>query len=233
MAHDFSDLPADPEEAFLLLEEQYRKECEEAINDAGRDENLSIFYTDYIAQVLGAVEELELMGAAFGTQDIPSIHEVSFASYQDFSKRVKHYTTRLAIRRARRVQGHSVRFDATTKTKVHYLLGKIRSIFEQIEVNDGKRDALFAKLNALEAEVDRTRTRFEAYAALAIEVADVSGEVVERSKILEVLDSVARLFGAAAKQDTSGRLPSPEKPKQIEHKKNANSDESPDDDIPF
>jgi hypothetical protein len=167
---------------------------------------------------------------------VPQIENVDFQTYQNFSKRVKHYRTRLEIRHGRRVQGYSVRFDGPTKTKVHHLLAQIRAVFSKLEVDEQKREALFSKLADLEAEVDRNRTRFDAYAALAIEVADVTGEVVGRSRILEVLDAVARLFGVAKKDEAPRQLPAPTKPKQIEHRRpsaNQKRTETEDDDIPF
>jgi hypothetical protein len=233
LTYDFSELPEDAEEAFLVLEARYRHECETALNDAREHEVVGIYYTDYIAQVLGAAEELGLVEAAFGTTEIPSIETVDFQTYQNFSKRVKHFRTRLEIRHGRRAQGYSVQFDTTTRAKLHHLLRQIRSIFEKIEVGESKREALVARLADLEIEVDRRRTRFEAYAALAIEVADVAGEVVERSKILDVLDAVARLFGVAKKEEAQRRLPPPSKPKQIEHHKGSVDTSTMDDDIPF
>jgi hypothetical protein len=133
------------------------------------------------------------------------------------------------------VQGYSVVFDATAKAKLHHLLNQVRDIFLKLEVDDRKRDALISKLSDLEKEVDRPRTRFDAYAALAIEVADVAGEVISRGKILEVLDAVARVFGVAKNEETTRQLPAPTKPKQIEHKRPSRSEKRTDmdDDIPF
>ncbi|HVQ69769.1 MAG TPA: hypothetical protein VMT08_19935 [Bradyrhizobium sp.] len=235
MSVDYNQLPLDPEEAFLRLEARYREECEIGVRNSGEHDNVGIYYTDYIAQVLGAAEELDLVEAAFD-REIPSIQDVDFQTYQNFSKRVKHYTTRLEIRHGRRVQGHSVSFDATAKAKLHHLLSRVREIFSKLEVDERKREALLSKLSDLENEVDRNRTRFDAYAALAIEVADVSGEVVDRSKILDVLDAVARLFGVAKKEEATKQLPRPTKPKQIEHKRPDFGSAKPsemDDDIPF
>jgi hypothetical protein len=235
MGYDFQELPLDPEEAFLTLEERYRIECDEAVRQSNEHDNVSVYYTDYIAQVLGAAEELGLVEAAFEAE-VPRIENVDFQTYQNFSKRVKHYRTRLEIRHGRRVQGYSVRFDAPTKAKVHHLLAQVREVFSKLEVDEAKREALLSKLADLEGEVDRNRTRFDAYAALAIEVADVTGEVVGRSRILEVLDAVARLFGVAKKEETLRQLPAPTKPKQIEHQKptpKRGKGSEMDDDIPF
>jgi hypothetical protein len=216
-SYEYPELPLDPEEAFLTLEDRFRRECEDAVRKSGEHDNVSIYYTDYIAQVLGAAEELGLVEAAF-EKEVPAIQDVDFHTYQNFSKRVKHYRTRLEIRHGRRVQGNSVSFDAPTKAKLHHMLKPIREIFTKLEVDERKREALFSKLEALEAEIDRNRTRFDAFAALTIEAADVVGQAVEQSKLLDVLNAIARIFGAAKKEEETRRLPAPTKPKQIERK---------------
>ena len=64
-------------------------------------------------------------------------------------------------------------------------------IFDSLEVEEKKKEALFAKLSALEQEVDRDRTRYDAYAALSIEIAGVVGQVIENSKIPKLLNALA------------------------------------------
>ncbi|UEM14252.1 hypothetical protein J4G43_008385 [Bradyrhizobium barranii subsp. barranii] len=83
MSYDFQELPLDPEEAFLTLEDRFRRECEVAVQQAHEQENVSVYYTDYIAQVLGAAEELELVEAAFGETEVPQIENVDFQTYQN------------------------------------------------------------------------------------------------------------------------------------------------------
>ncbi len=63
MNYDYKELPLDPEEAFLILEARYRSECETSVQNSNQNDNVGIYYTDYIAQVLGAAEELGLVEA--------------------------------------------------------------------------------------------------------------------------------------------------------------------------
>src|SRR3954447_5977530 len=108
----------------------------------GEHDNPAIYYTDYIAEVLGAAEELGLVDVAFESE-VPSITSVNFDTYQNFSKRVKHYSTRLQIRHGRRLQGHSVTLDLATRDKVKHLLKQVFDIFNRIS-DEKKRDALLA-----------------------------------------------------------------------------------------
>jgi hypothetical protein len=122
----------------------------------------------------------------------------------------------LEIRHGRRMQGYSVRFDAATKVRVQHHIEQLRGIFEKLEVEQDKREALFNRLNELQKEVDRERTRFDAYAALAVEVAGVIGDAVEKSKVLDVLNAIAKVIWGSKKEEETKRLPAPSTPKRIE-----------------
>src|SRR5262245_59714727 len=213
-ANIFENLPADPEQAFLLLEDKFRTECDKAVRQAHEQENPSIYYVDYIAQVIAAITELGLQ-AKFAS-DVPEIQNVDYQTYLNFSKDVMHYRTMLQIRHGRRVQGYSVRFDAATKTKVQHHIKQLRDIFEKVEVEQDKREALFDKLNELQQEVDRQRTRFDAYAALVVEAAGVLGDAVEKSKVLDLLNAIAKVIWGSKKEEETKRLPPPSVPKRIE-----------------
>ena len=106
------------------------------------------------------------------------------------------------------MQGYSVQFDAATKVKVQHHIEQLRGIFDKLEIEQEKREALVDRLNELQKEVDRDRTRFDAYAALVVEVAGVVGETVERSKVLDVLNAIARVIWGTKKDQDTKRLPS-------------------------
>jgi hypothetical protein len=100
----------------------------------------------------------------------------------------------------------------------------------RLDVPQSKKESLFAKIAALESEIDRGRTRFDAAAALWIEVCEKVGEGIEKLEPLrKLIDSVGNLIGAAKKEEETEahRLPAPKTPKQIGPPKES------DDDIPF
>lgn len=240
MSELYSTLPRDPEQAFLLLEKHFRDECEQRIAQMSQDDNIRVFYVDYIAQVLATISELGLT-AEFNDR-VPAIEDVDYNTYLNFSKDVKHYRTSLEIRHGRRLQGYSVSFDLATKEHVKHHIGKLRDIFEKLEVEEKKREALLGKLTDLQSEVDRNRTRFDAYAALMIEAAGVMGAAVEKSGALHLLNAIARVIHGAKVEEETKQLPAPKPPRQIEpprapapSKKSKPRDFSadPDDEIPF
>jgi hypothetical protein len=231
--HDpFEDLPDDPEEAFLILEEHFREECDLRLQQASQDERTDVIHVAYISQVLAAITGLGL--EAEFKSEVPSIENVSYNTYLDFNKDVMHYRTILRIRKGQRRQGYSVRFDDNAKRKVHHHLDQVLEIFNKLEVEDTKREKLISRLSDLQAEVNQPRTRFDRFAALSIEVSSVVGEMVDKTKVLDLLDAVARVFWGAQterqKQLPQLKQPKLEPPKpKIDRPKPSDMD----DDIPF
>ena len=91
-----------------------------------------------------------------------------------------------------------MRLDSATKSKIRHYLEKIREIVDRLEVPLPKKEALSAKITALSDEVDRDRTRFDAYAGLALEMAATGGEVAHwLNPARKFLDSIAGLLGYA------------------------------------
>jgi hypothetical protein len=228
----FEDLPDDPEAAFLILEEHFREECDVQLREAGQDTRTDVIHVAYIAQVLGAITALGL--EAEFRSEVPSIENVTYNTYLDFNKDVMHYRTMLRIRRGQRRQGYSVQFDDNARRKVHHHLDQVLEIFNKLEVEDTKREKLISRLNDLQAEVNQPRTRFDRFAALSIEVSNVVGDMIDKTKVLDLLDAVARVFWGA-QTERQKQLPPPSRPRIEPPKPKIDSRKSSDmdDDIPF
>jgi hypothetical protein len=228
----FDDLPDDPEEAFLILEEHFREACDLRLQEAGQDERTDVIHVAYISQVLAAITALGL--EAEFKSEVPSIESVSYNTYLDFNKDVMHYRTILRIRKGQRRQGYSVRFDDNAKRKVHHHLDQVLEIFNRLEVEDTKRERLISCLNDLQAEVNQPRTPYDRFAALSFEVSGVVGDIVDRTKVLDLLDAVARVFWGA-QTERQKQLPRPKQPKLEPPKPKIDrpNRSDMDDDIPF
>jgi hypothetical protein len=110
-----------PEQAFIFLEERFREECDNALRHAEQqNDRADVYDVRYISNVIAAIEVLEIQ-APF-EREVPSIRDMSYETYLQFSNDVEHYKTKLRVRHARRTQGYSVRFDHAAKQKLrHYL----------------------------------------------------------------------------------------------------------------
>jgi hypothetical protein len=54
----------------------------------------------------------------------------------------------------------------------------MRGIVDVLEVDEGKKNALYDRMDDLQNEIDRDRTRFDAIASLSIAAAGVLGDVI-------------------------------------------------------
>lgn len=226
----YENLPADPEEAFLVLEAKFRTECESQMED--REQHQQYVYVEYIAQVIGAINALGLEGEF--RREIPSIEDVDYSTFLNFSKDVKHYRTMLQIRNGRRAQGFSVRFDAASQLKLKHHLDQFRSLVKKLEVEENKRTAILDRVTALERELDHSKTRYDEFGALVIETAGVLGEAAEQlDPLRKILDSIAGVIWGK-KQEEQKSLPAPKEPKRLEPPKAPQPRPTADDsDIPF
>jgi hypothetical protein len=171
---EYPDLAEDPDLAFRQLEKKFRSEMNEALNNLDREQSGDICYLSYINRTVAAAKTLGI--ETFKDWEILSHQRDSlWGEYQEFNTVVEHYLVQVQIMHSRRVRGYSVQLDASTKSKIRHYLEKIREIVDRLEVPIPKKEALTAKITALSDEVDRDRTRFDAYAGLALEVAATGG----------------------------------------------------------
>ena len=100
--------------------------------------------------------------------------------------------------------------------------------------DENKRDALLSKVQALEEEIARDRTRFEVWADFAIAAVGVIDKATGKLKnVRGWVESIARIIWDK-KQEQTKQLPTPPEPKKLEPPKRKGGASSGDDDeIPF
>ena len=240
---DYTGLPAEPDLAFIQLERKYRSDLYEAIRHSNQNSDNDPHYLAYINQTIAAAKALTL--GIFINWQVPKHNADVWAAYKDFSVDVEHYLVQMKVQNGRRISGHSVALDAATKAKIHHYIRQIREIVLKLEVPQAKMEALVARVTALSDEVDRDRTRFEAYAALTLEVATTAGEARRKIRPAKpLLERIAEMIGLAKEAENARpSLPAPQEAKRLEPPRSAPLEDAPSredapnrsdlDDIPF
>jgi hypothetical protein len=185
----FGDALLDQQQGDPILAIERRDAVEDQIGHCRRPEERQInndtAYLSYINRTVAAAKTLHL--GILQDFEIPSHRTNLWDAYQEFNTIVEHYMVQIQIVHGRRVRGYSVHLDPCTKSKIRHYLEKIREIVDRLEVPLPKKEALTARITALSDEVDRDRTRFDAYAGLALEMAAAGGEVAQRlNPVLQV-----------------------------------------------
>jgi hypothetical protein len=228
---EYNGLPDDPELAFVKLEKLYRTQMQEGVDRTESGEASLYYYTDYMNHVLAAARALRLQ--ILDGWAIPSRQADVYAAYDAFSTEVTNYIVQTKILNGRRSGRFSVSLTPAEKKKIHHYVEQIRRLVEQSQLSTEKRDAIVEKLNALNLEVDRDRTRFEIFTDLAAGLASVSADFARdgAEPWWKWVEPIFEAIGIAKKRgEEKPSLPPPEGRKRLEPPKGRGS---ADDDIPF
>jgi hypothetical protein len=236
---ELDDLPDDPLLRFVGIEKIVRDRYETGCLRLGADESFLPLMRRYMSIVLPAAHMYAVPGLA-GWQR-PGPGEDNWDTYNAFLADIDYATTEIRLRRAERLKVNSVKLDAATKVKLRHLITQIRETVDKLEVSVAKKEKLYARLSDLESEINRDRTRYEAYAALMIEACDDAGEAVKRLEpLVRAVERVGAAIGVAKRaEDAQARLPAPPEQKRIEQKPTSPKstgkpfDRQLDDEIPF
>jgi hypothetical protein len=121
--------------------------------------------------------------------------------------------TQIKVRHAQISRKGSVRLESSTREKIRDLINKIKVTIESITLPIPRKESLMSKLNAFAAEVDKDRTKFEAFGALIIDAAGVAGKAEQKLRpIRKWIDSIANVMHeATAFENAQARLIAPSK----------------------
>lgn len=234
---ELHNLPEDPGAAFVEFEKLLRARLEEAISRSEENNNGNFDYLtlDYMN---GVVTAARLYGiATLNNWELASPNNHGWHQYRAFVADVDACTLEMRMRRVRREREYSVVLNAATKIKLSHMLAQMREAVEQLDISVAKKDRLRSRINALQEEIDRERTAFQAFGALMIEVCDDFGEAAKRlAPVVEMVERIGAAIGIAKRSEApSAQLPPPQKrlepPKNS--KKRSSFDKALEDEVPF
>lgn len=214
---EFTNRPDEDDLAFLHYEKLFRGPLEKelaALQESERDtywNSYNHFMQTYINSVLATASELDLDILEYWINNLVSANDDK--NFRQIKFDIDGAITKIKVRHAQRVRKASVHLEGDTREKIREFINKIKLTIEAIDIPLPRKEALMNKLNAFAAEVDKDRTRFEAFAALMIDAAGVVGKVEKKLRpIRGWIDSIAKLLHEArALEDGRPRLPAPDK----------------------
>jgi hypothetical protein len=100
------------------------------------------------------------------------------------------------------------RLNSDEKKKIHKHIERIRSIIEESDISDRKKNALFDKLSKLASEVDAHGTKTDRFFAFAGDVAFVVGDMTNKSKpLLDEVKEMLRIISRSRARQEGISLP--------------------------
>lgn len=142
-----------------------------------------------------AFDEVHNLGILTTYRNPPNRDDKFSDFFQDFRRHAEITSQKIMMEAARRVKVGAqqiVVLDAAARQAIHALIGAIREKLNELTLPEKKRESLFNKLNSFAAEVDRNRTRPEAFYAFAVETARAAREVNDELKPLQ--NTIDRVF---------------------------------------
>jgi hypothetical protein len=229
---DIDSLPDDPEAAFVQYEAILRKEVGSSMKPSVALER------EYVAHVLAFVDT---RGIPLNLpRDIPPNDVVFREWYKNFVRAVDYYRAAARLQTAaRKKENVSVlTLDLDFKAQIGAHLTAIRKIVGEADISAGKRDAIFKRINNLQDEVDRDRTRTEAAFALLLDITSaISNGAKNLDPALERVERIIKVLAKAKDENEMKTLTSPKPPKRIApptaSPEPSGSQSSADDEIPF
>jgi len=233
MSEYYKELPDRVDDAFLAIEREARNHYDEVFANLDDFGSASSAQYEYMVKVQAAARHAEI--DTLMKIDIPSpTREDTYNFYNLFRADVEAAIIDIRFARIKGADQFSVELDAKAKSDIHDHIGKIRQVIEQADLDQNKKNALFDRLTALAAEVDRNRTRFGAFTSNALVLAVVADKYISLMRFISPM--LERLGKAKSDEETHG-LPPPkrrailEPPKAEPSAQRATADT--DDEIPF
>jgi len=233
-SEEMANLPDDPEQAFIALERIVRARYKQEFHQTNSDAVVNTRRQQYMLIVLPAAKHFKIFNDLSFTDGIKI--DRLWEIFDQFVAEVDYRVTELRLQNIEHERLYSVALDEPAKVRLRSLLAQIRETVDAMEISVAKKERLFARINALQEEIDRDRTRYQAFAAFLAEATDDVGEAAKRLEPVVRLGErlLSAIGGAKREEDKQRQLPPPaKKPKQIENKAKSSFDKELDDETPF
>ncbi|MGJ4935077.1 hypothetical protein [Bradyrhizobium sp. HKCCYLRH3083] len=219
------DLPEDDLEAFIAFEAILNNKLDDRAFNQGWD-----IEREYVAYILAFVEARNI--DLHVSKDTP-LTDDNFSSYfAGFRRAVESFRAkaRLEISARRRVHRTSFHVATSFKTQIGAHLTAIRKIVHEAHLTESKRDAIFRRIETLQFEVDRDRTRAEVVTGLWLDITSAIGAGAKNlDPAIERLERIMKVF-AQARDEDAAKLPAPAERKRIPP---PSASPTSDDEVPF
>ena len=229
---EMANLPDDDQLAFVVYEERLRAKT----RDKTADQEGSSLEREYVNHILAFISVVNLNVAV--DRDPPFLDNDFWEWYHRFQQVIDYRIVEIRLAHAR--DGRSgvttaIYLSEDYRTEIHKLLGRVRKVVNTADLPDAKKDDIYDKINALQSEVDRSKTRLDAFHSRWLDVTNAAGEGAENLEpVVKLLGHVMRIFGRAKTEHDVGKLPPPDVPQKLP---SPATDQPPqadlDDEIPF
>lgn len=208
----WAEAPEDPQEAFLYIALSANRKLQElGLNEQLRGQHdYSSWRKQYIYEISSVAEQL-------GIQEIPSAAPSvqGSASMADFDAKLARVITKIKASNRHNLRADSVTLSYQTKQDIRSHLEELRAKINASNLSDTVRDALHKKVDAVEVELNKTRSGLRSFWVLAGAISAAGcmgiGALADADGALETINKVVELAhqDRAAEVQNDHRLTQP------------------------
>ena len=202
--NEYLDLPDDPEMAFTTLHQRLFTDLERILES---DQSSTWEHERRYVDSLIAFDEVHNLDMFSDYGSPPNNDGEFYIFYQKIRRHANKSSIKIKMEAARRlkiVTESVIVLDASARQAIHALINAVKEKLYELTLPENKRESLFNKLNQFAAEVDRNRTRTEAFYSFAVDTARSAREVADELKPLQTtIDRVFDLIEKATKLNES------------------------------
>ncbi|WP_260924858.1 hypothetical protein [Novosphingobium sp. 9] len=223
---EIDDLDEDPRNAFMQFCSKVLQTLDgksEKIDTNSEDEwrVLNELRFSCMNIILAAATRFDIV--QFQALELPARHNFNDADWFNFRHEVDHYVTQIVLDNAPRNRSGSVAMLPRTKEQIRTYIAGLRRCIEEATMDEGKREALLKKLDALEKELEKRRVNMMTVALIAYAVWQVPNDVwgsydVMNKLLSNVMHTVAE---AKAEEDQIKQIAPMDAPKALTPPKKA------------
>jgi len=228
---ELAALPDDPTRAFVAYEARCRGIMREHRSTDGWDSE-----RQYIHAILAFIHEFELELQV--NERIPVNDDNFYEYFNHFTNTVDYYISRFRLSSTvvnRRQFETTIYLSENARQEAQKHIIRIRNIVGNIpDATDRQRQNIYDKLAALSEEINRNRTRSEAWTDIWLYATNAVGEGFSNLEpVVKAVERLGEVFAKAKAANEDGRLPPPDRRTLPKPESKDDIKVNSDDEVPF
>lgn len=192
---DYDNAPTEPHRKFAVLEQKARRRMNELLDQAQSNELVVELRNQYTTLMISAARALGVPGVTHP----PGMYKNDWEEYQAFSTMVQGAIAHIMLNEEAIAKPYSVQLASSTKAKIDGQITILRSLVENSDMQNQRRQRLLEQLDRFSSELNRTRLNYAEVAAVATiflaSMAGVTSTLADAPNAYKTVGSILKWIG--------------------------------------
>jgi hypothetical protein len=229
----------DPGLAFVYFERACRKSLTEALSQEDNSSIITGLQLDYMHEIIAAAQHFNIPELKDYT--LPETSDFSWRRYEDFTRRVRFFTTHFRLNAKAQRNTYSVELQGSHKDRIITLIAHLKMAIEKSDMPDWRKSRLHARIIDFEKALNEKRLNFaQAMVFVGLLGAGIHGVGEGAEGLSKLVHEITVVIGQSKEieDDRMPLLPKPQAPVYLVEDKGVKradraEKQGMDDEIPF